>query len=297
MERTCLDHDPRPQWLTPARVYASADFAGLERKLRVVGRNLQGGGTQTTWIQLQGPRTYVLIAGSRGEYSPGQRYVAEAPLPEQLLPGKYTVAVSRDRRNWVRLPEQQLDVRPDPSVLTSFDLSAARFGGCKPDDGVDDTSCFSQALEAARQAGGGVVNVPKGKWDISTASLPKERQRDGLIVARNVHLRGEGPSASSVIRHGVREIPAPGALFTLVGDNSVVGISFTDAERYESVQESRPVIQLGLPPEPAASGGASQTVSDVIISGNTFNRVGRGARRRWPPDPSPLRDTQRIWRL
>jgi O-antigen/teichoic acid export membrane protein len=269
-------NDSRPLWITPAYVYSSADFADLGRKLRVVGRNLAPvGGAAQTWIQLQGPKTYVLPVRNRGADNPEQRYVSEAPLPEQIAPGKYSVAVSHDARKWTRVPAQQLEVRPDPVTPRTFNLSDPEFGGCRPDDGADDTACFARALEAARQAGGGVVHVPKGSWDVSTTALPEARQRAGLILAPGVHLQGEGASASIVIRHGARSLPAPAALLTLVGENSVRGLSFTDDERYESLDQSRAVIQLGIPPESPESNLYSDTVDDVVISGNTFNHVGR----------------------
>ena len=268
-------NDARPLWITPAYVYSSADFASLERRLRVVGRNLAPTGTTANWIQLQGPGTYVLTARQRGADDPVQRYVTEAALPDRIVPGKYSVAVSHDGHQWTRVPAQQLEVRPDPPAPRTFSVSDAEFGACKPDDGADDTACFARALDAARQAGGGIVRVPRGKWDMSTALLPKEQHRDGLILAPNVQLRGEGASVSIVIRHAVKDLPAPGALLTLVGNNSVVDLSFTDAEPYESLEQSRTVIQLGLRPNFAAPQRYPDTVEDVVISGNTFNRVGR----------------------
>jgi polysaccharide transporter, PST family len=268
-------NDPRPLWITPAYVYSSADFATLGRQVRVVGRNLAPTGTQTHWIQLQGPGTYVLPAQNRGADNPVQRYVAEATLPDRIAPGMYAVATSRDGHKWTRVPTQQLEVRPDPVVPRTFTLSDPSFGGCKPDDGADDTACLVRALEAAREAGGGIVRVPRGRWDVSTTALPKERQRDGLILARGVQLRGDGASVSTVIRHAAKELPAPGALLTLVGNNSVLDLSFTDAEPYESLDQTRTVIQLGLPPNSAALMIYPDTVEDVVISGDTFNRVGR----------------------
>jgi hypothetical protein len=268
-------NDPRPQWITPAYVYSSADFATLGRQVRVVGRNLAPTGAAASWIQLQGPRTYVLAAQKGGADNPAQRYISEAALPDRIVPGMYSVAISRDGHQWTRVPAQQLEVRPDPASPRTFSLSDPEFGACKPDDGADDTACFTQALEAARQAGGGIVRVPSGKWDVSTTLLPKERQRDGLILAPNVQLRGEGASVSILIRHAAKELPAPGALLTLVGNNSVLDLSFTDAEPYESLDQTRTVIQLGLPPNLAAPKVYPDSVEDVVISGNNFNRVGR----------------------
>jgi hypothetical protein len=268
-------NDARPLWVTPAYVYSSIDFAGLGRKLRVVGRNLDFAGASATWMQLRGPKTYVLAARGRADVSPEQQYVSEAPLPDHIVPGKYWVAVSRDARMWTRVPTQQLEVRPDPPALPAFDLSDSKFGACRPDDGADDTACLAAALETARRAGGGVVHIPKGHWDVSTALLPKARQRDGLVLAPGVHLRGEGASASILVRHKAQDLPEPGALLTLVGENSVLGLSFTDEEHYESLEQSRAVIQLGVPPDSPAPEIYADTVADVVLSGNSFNHVGR----------------------
>jgi hypothetical protein len=268
-------NDPRPQWITPAYVYSRADFAALGRRLRVVGRNLDPRGTAASWIQLQGPNTYVLATSKRASDDARQQYVAEAPLPDSIAPGSYSVSVSRDRHLWTSVIGQQLEVRPDPPAPQIFDLDDPRFGGCKPDDDVDDTGCLALALEAARRAGGGIVHVPKGKWDVCTVNLPAAQRRDGLIVAPNVRLHGDGASASIVTRHRAIELPAPGALLTLVSANEVSGLSFTDAERYESIEQTRAVIQLGPPPGSMSPGILPASLDDVVISGNSFIHVGR----------------------
>ena len=268
-------NDPRPLWITPAYVHSSVDIAALGRELRVIGRNLDPVGSAGFWIRLEGPRTYVLTPSKRADNGAQQQYIAEAPLPDTLAPGKYSVAVSRDAHSWTRVPGQRLEVRPDPPSLQTFDLADPKFGACKPDDGVDDTGCLAQALEAARRAGGGIVHIPQGNWDVSTVNLPAAQRRDGLILAPNVHLQGEGPSASVVIRHRAMELPAPAALLTLVGANAVSGLSFTDAERYESIEQTRAMIQLGLPPDSTSPGSYSDTVDDIVISGDRFIHVGR----------------------
>ena len=104
MERaSCSINDPRPLWVSPAFAYSSADFAELGRKLRVVGRNLDSAGPGATRIQLKGPQTYVLATQGAPAGSAEQQYVAEAPLPEYIAPGRYSVAVSNDGRKWKRV--------------------------------------------------------------------------------------------------------------------------------------------------------------------------------------------------
>ena len=266
-------NDPRPLWVSPAFFYSSAAVAGLNRHLRVVGRNLQPAPRRTVEIRLQGPTTYTLEAHLDPEHAAAQPFVIEAPVPAQMMPGRYSIAVSRDRQAWVNVPDQRLEVRPDPPSLPRFEVSEPRFGSCRPDDAVDDTACFAKALQAAKDAGGGTVVFPAGKWDLSTAHLAADLQRDGLILGHNVHVQGAGKGTTSIIRHDTQHAPLPGALLTLVGENSVTGLAFTDAQPYTSIQESRPVIQLGK--RPSGSDDQTEAVSDVVISENTFLRVGR----------------------
>jgi hypothetical protein len=197
-----------------------------------------------------------------------QDYVREASLPARLDPGTYYVAVSRDARTWTPLAAQQLEVRPDPTSLQSFDVSAPEFGGCKPDDLADDTDCFAKALEAAARAGGGIVHVPAGRWDLLTAGA---RAADGLVLAPGVQLQGEGSADTTLVHHGTRSLPRPGALLTVLGRNTIQGLSFTDVEGYESLKQSRPVIQLGRRSADIPAHG----VEDIVITDNVFSRVGR----------------------
>jgi len=54
-------NDPRPMWITPNIVYSTADRAGLQRRIRVVGRNLDPAPSQPFLIRLAGPQTQRLI--------------------------------------------------------------------------------------------------------------------------------------------------------------------------------------------------------------------------------------------
>ncbi len=286
-------NDPRPLWITPAFVYSTADFAGLGRKIRVVGRNLEpagregSAGARSLRIRLAGPATYALAATVSAAHPGGsaapagsagaeeQRYVSEARLPRRMIPGTYSVAVSRDGRGWTAVPDGRLEVRPDPAPRPVFTVSDPRFGSCRASDGADDTGCFLQALEAARRAGGGIVAVPAGRWEVSTARLPRGLRESGFPLARGVQLRGAG-SASTLI---VRRDPSAGRsgpLLTLSGENSILGIAFEDTEHFQSLDQSRAVIRLGAPPSAAtARGAAGVEVSEIVISGDRFVHVGR----------------------
>ncbi len=265
-------NDTRPMWITPPYVYATAKLPGLGRQVRVVGRNLSPGTARSLSIRLSGPRTYDLISSAAGGHMNGapQGYVAEATLPKQLVAGSYVVSVRRGNEGWTDVPGQKLEVRADPEPPPEFVIGDPQFGECHPDDNVDDSRCFAQAIEAARQAGHGVVVVPKGAWDISVAALPGAGT--GFVLPHGIDVRAASGRDSVIVRHGAPGSRPPGALFTLIGSNSIVGITFVDADTYNGMDETRPVIQLGIP---GGGGGGPAIVDDIVLSGNSFRHVGR----------------------
>jgi hypothetical protein len=60
---------------------------------------------------------------------------------------------------------------------------------------------------------------------------------------------------------------------TVLGRNAIRGLSFRDVEGYESLKQSRPVIQLGQ--RSADSSAPGGWVEDIVISENVFSHVGR----------------------
>jgi hypothetical protein len=270
-------NDPRPLWFAPDYVFSTADFAGLGRSLRIVGRNLRPSVTEPMRIRLQGRRTYLITSQTLASDNVVRDYVSEGTLPPRLEPGLYSLAISRDGRTWTAVPDQQLEVRPEPAAAPRFEVADPRFGSCHPNDGADDSECFRAAFEAARLAGGGTVFLPAGSWDIDARQMRGAEQQNGFILARNVNLQGAGAKLSTVIRHEAKLGRVPGALVTLTGGNSVLGISFTDDARYASLQQSRAIIQLGIRPSGAASerSTAGGAVADIVLSSNEFYHVGR----------------------
>ena len=266
-------NDARPMWITPPYVYATASLPDLGRRLRVVGRNMAPGAEGSLSLKLDGPRTYELVSTTAGaQEGPLQSYVAEAALPARLVPGNYTVSVRRGEAAWVSVPGQKLEVRADPDSQPRFAVDDSKFGDCRPNDERDDSICFTRAIEAARQTGHGVVIVPRGTWDIDVSRFSGAQSGSGFIVPQGVDIRAANGRDSVIVRHGARSSPLPGALLTLSGSNSVVGITFRDADKYESIDQTRPVIQLGIGWGGAAGGGE---VDGIVLSGNAFQRVGR----------------------
>ena len=92
--------------------------------------------------------------------------------------------------------------RPIPLISAPlFDVTRPPFGAV-PDDGRDDTFAIQDAIGAAAKAGGGVVYLPRGRYDIhSTAKAPFLQIRQSGIV-----LRGQGSGANGTILH----LGAPG---------------------------------------------------------------------------------------
>jgi hypothetical protein len=262
-------NDARPFWITPALVQATADDSDLGRRIRVVGRNLAPDPGGSTRIRLVGPSAYELTPASVDHDETLNSYLAEGMLPARLTPGMYSVSVNRDGQGWTQVPGQRLEVRSDTGALETFTMGDPRFGDCAPNDGRDDGGCLGQAIDAAHTPGRGIVVVPAGTWDIYVGSGGKP---GGFQLPPNVRLRGETAKQSILMRHGARQVRGPGALLILTGSNSITDLTFSDAEEYESIDQTRPIIQVGeIPSTP----DDHLPVEQVVITRDTFHRVGR----------------------
>src|SRR5262249_28079793 len=144
------------------------DVAGLERRIRIVGRNLQPRAGRLPSVRLRGPATYTLetVAAEDGDSSSVTPYVAEAVLPKKLAPGLYKVGFSRDGQTWTDTPDQLFEVYPDPD-WPELRLDSAAFGRCKPNESTYSDECLQRAISAARQAGGATITLPAGSWNSS----------------------------------------------------------------------------------------------------------------------------------
>jgi hypothetical protein len=230
-------NEPLPLWSTPEYVNESADTTGSGRNIRIVGRNLEQHDNETLRIRLRGPANYLLtVDRSDSDSQRIQQYVAEATLPAHMTAGRYEVALSRAGGAWIP------------------------FGGCRPDDGAADNECLVRAIEAAQRQGG-IVFVPAGTWDMQADR--------GVTLPQNVHLLGDGSGSSIIVRHNAGRTALPEALITLTANNSVAGLTFTDADKFESRSQSRAMIQLGI------RNGKSGAATDIVIRDNAFRKVGR----------------------
>jgi hypothetical protein len=269
-------NDARPLWFTPAYVYASGPAASLPRELKIVGRNLQPNRGRSIRIRLRGARDFTYKAVSDGQPGTLDEFVARVRLPTFLAPGLYRVQLSRDDVNWTDVPDQSLEVRPDPAPGVEFSVGDPRFGGCRPDDDRDDTGCILRALAAAQRAGGGSVYFEPGTWDLIDSAQPGLGPDEGIVVPPRVMLRGAGSALTRVARHAEWSERAPAApAFTLLGDTRVSGFTFRDLKAYEARDRAGPFLQLGKHFERvgADSSASRVTVDSVVVTDNVFDKT------------------------
>ena len=107
-------------------------------------------------------------------------YAIEASVPDDLPEGRYEVRVQNGfGGESAASGAVTIEVRARiPWPETRFDVTA--FGALGLDD-ADDTAAIQKALDAAGEAGGGIVTFPRGRYRLS----------DGLRIPRYVVLRGE----------------------------------------------------------------------------------------------------------
>ena len=263
-----LINDARPFWFTPSVVYSSAPLGSLARELKVVGQNLQPGPGATTRIRLTGPETITAaVIGDELTSTPLDQYAARMRLPANLAPGQYRISLSRDGVSWVDVPAQALEVRRDPVAAPQFSPADPQFGGCRPDDGQDDTRCIVSAIAAARRAGGGIVAFGPGTWDLLDSSralgvVPGA----GILIPPGVALQGAGSALTTLNRHASWNARSPMPAFTLSGRNGVSGFRFRDLKVYSATDDAGPILRLG-------ESGVNFAVSEVLITRNVFDRT------------------------
>jgi len=267
-----LINDARPMWITPDTAYSSATPATLPRELKIVGRNLQPAPGAVTQVQLSGPASYTLPAANDNDPATAvENYVAKVELPTDLPAGTYAIQVSRDGVSWVSLPNSSLTVLPDPVTPATFPIG--RYGGCLPNDGVDDTACIVAAIAAAKANGGGAVVFNAGVWDMNYTGALSTRgpvTADGVLVPVGVDLQGS-PTLTSTIRRGTgwsRTTPS----FSLQGNNSVHDLTFTDLNVYTPTSSVPALLRLGVRWTAATAYSKTDpiTSSGVTITRNHF---------------------------
>jgi hypothetical protein len=134
--------------------------------LRVFGRCLDRDGRANAVLR-NGTREFRLTVTQRDVWS------LDTAIPDTLPPGTYTVAVSNGtggRDGWrdagtVTLRKPQEVWKADRYDVTAF--------GAIPNDGLDDTLALQAALAQAATNGGGVVYLPRGRFQCgATLQIP-----------------------------------------------------------------------------------------------------------------------------
>jgi len=265
-------NDPRPLWITPDVMYRSAAPLGLARQLKVIGRNLQSRPGFKTKVRLRGNRTYKLTAiNDQSPQTSIEHYVALVDLPANMDVGTYQVDVQRNGMGWVTLQGQTLSVLPNPAPSLTFSVSSF---GCVANDGLDDTPCVVDAIDAAASAGKGIVTFGPGVWELLDSTWWDVDSTFGIVVPVGVRLMGSGASTTTV-RKGGQWNETNGqldyrAVFTVQGDNEVTGIRFEDERSYQSTDWTAPFFLLGKLPWYADPG--PHVVEHVTFTENVFAR-------------------------
>jgi hypothetical protein len=262
-------NDARPLWFSPAYAYATAAVPGLPREIKVIGRNLQHQAAGAVRVRLQGTARYTMTAASGAAALEG--HVARAPLPANLAPGDYRIQLSRDGVNWLEVAGQSFTVRPDPRPVDEYAIGDARFGGCRPDDGIDDTACIRLALAAAGLAGHGVVTFGPGNWDLIDSA--RSGTAHGLTIPDGVSMRGAGSKATRLRRHAEWNAGGERAAFTLSGHNVVDGFTFSDLQAYQPHDRAASFLQIGDGEHRPSAVGAAHAIHDIVITGNEFDKT------------------------
>ena len=269
-------NDARPLWMTPAFVYATTMPAGLPREIKIVGRNLQPRPGQTTRIRMIGPQSIRGRAATPAR--DGNRiapYVAHLALPARLRPGQYRVLVNRDGAHWVALRGQRLDVLPDPPPGAAFAVGDPRFGGCRPDDDKDDTACIVGAIAAAQGAGGGAVTFGPGVWNLANPRQPGVDAAEGIVVPAGVRILGAGGARTILRRESQWNDPVAMPALTVVGNTTVAGFTFRDAQVYRSGDRGGAFLQIGELAQRAhdAAHGRPPVIDRVVITRDVFDKT------------------------
>lgn len=261
-----LINDARPYWVSPAFVYSTAKVAALPRTVKVIGRNLEAVSGLRTRVRFNGPQVIELTAAVSDPAL--DHFVAEVALPEVMVPGEYRVEVSRNEGAWTALAGQSLWVREDPSARIEVPVGPAAHDNCLPDDAGDDAHCLLSALALAARNGGTVV-LGKGVWRLDESG---GLGANGLVVPAGASLRGSGSGGTVLVRGERWGRATPAATLTLLGGNTISGITFRDERRYQPNDMPAPTLRLGFPSGERAAGSDPDAgrVSEVFITGNRF---------------------------
>ena len=181
--QTVLVNAPRPWWARGARRLDPTP--GEDLRVFGLGLGWQGAREPLAGTPPGNPRTRLVLRGPERvelEVSQADLYSIRAPLPAGLAPGDYEVWVHNGcggAAGWSRCDEPVRVRRAEP--WPSREFNALHFGA-RGDGIAEDQGPVQAALDAAGQAGGGVVWLPSGQY----------RFHRPLRMPRRVLLKGAG---------------------------------------------------------------------------------------------------------
>ena len=158
--------------------------------LRLFGRCLDRGGHAQAVLR-GGKRDIPLTVTQRDAWS------VDTTVPSSVPPGTYTVSLSNGaggREGW--RDAGSVVVRPYQEVWRTERFDVTRFGAI-PNDGLDDTLALQAALAQAATNGGGVVFLPRGRFQCTGT----------LQIPPRTLLRGESRETTSLYWPDCEEPP------------------------------------------------------------------------------------------
>lgn len=110
----------------------------------------------------------------------GDLWRGEFRLPDRIAPGRYRLRLANgDGGNEDSVNAGSVTIRaPTPAPAQTFDVRAY---GAMGDGRADSTRAIRSAIDAAKDAGGGIVYLPRGRYLVS----------DALVIPPGVSIRGE----------------------------------------------------------------------------------------------------------
>jgi hypothetical protein len=269
-------NDARPLWFTPSFAYRTKSMAGLPRRIKIVGRNLDPLPGQDAMVRLRGPAVVNLAAVPPPAGAGGiAEFVTVADLPTTLQTGTYKVEISVDGRRWQSIAAQKLQIEPDPPQPALFDVR----NYCGSHERADDSACIVRAIDAAERVRGTILLGP-GTWRIGDAGH-SGASADGIVVPVGVGIAGAGAGKTRVMRLTTwtrklannRQMDLP--VFSLLGSNEVRDLTFVDEKKFRPSDWGAAAVQLGLRHDRRAANARHPpgVVARVQIHQTVFDRT------------------------
>ena len=219
---------PRPQWL-------SESAAAENQIVSIYGRGLspfEYGSDNSVSVRLTNPQNTIPIDATG--ISPFEIVFS---IPENTPIGQYEVEVNVGFGIWHGLEYTEftpyLEIVPpvtDPLNLGvwwagEFNWSNIVYPAATPNDGISDADAINTAIRSASNAGGGVVMLSSGVYELGSTSL---RIRNGVV------LRGAGKDSTILRTSGAWQV-----IETTGSPTGLMGVADLNIEFYQSVPDKR----------------------------------------------------------